>query len=118
VAGFGVSASTGALTPLTGSPFDSGNGQPVAYVTDAGGRLFTSNFAAGQVRAFTTASGIPTLAGNPLNSGLSGGVQGVLHPSGLYLVADRVGNQVGVYRISGSGSATTLSAVGSPFPSS
>ena len=34
------------------------------------------------------------------------------------MVADRTGNQVGVYEIAGSGSATTLTAVaGSPFAS-
>ncbi|MGH7185140.1 MAG: IPT/TIG domain-containing protein, partial [Pseudomonadota bacterium] len=70
-----------------------------------------------QVRAFTTASGIPTaVSGNPFTSGLTQAVHGLLHPSGFYLVADRSGNRVGVYRISGSGSATTLAAVsGSPF---
>ena len=120
IAGFAVTAATGVLTPLAGSPFASGVGagsaNPVGYATDSSGRLFVSNFAAG-VRAFTTSSGIPTaVAGNPFTSGLAGGVQGVLHPSGFYLVADRSGNGVGVFQIAGSGAATTLTAVaGSPF---
>jgi hypothetical protein len=115
-AGFSVAQSTGVLTALAGSPFDSGAANPVGYATDASGRLFASNFGTG-VRVFTTASGVPTgVAGNPFVSGLSGGVQGILHPAGFYMVADRSGNRVGVYQIAGSGSATTLNAVsGSPF---
>ncbi len=116
VSGFAVTPGTGVLTPLAGSPFATGAGNPVGYATDDAGRFFTSNFASG-VRAFTTSSGMLTaVAGNPFPSGLAGGVQGVLHPSGFYMVADRSREQVGVFRIAGSGSATTLTAVaGSPF---
>jgi hypothetical protein len=118
IAGFSVAPSTGVLTPLAGSPFESGAGNPVGYATDNAGRLFSSNFGSG-VRAFTTSSGIPAaVSGNPFPSGLSGGVHGLLNPLGFYMVADRVGNRVGVYQIAGSGAATTLTAVaGSPFAS-
>jgi 6-phosphogluconolactonase (cycloisomerase 2 family) len=117
IAGFGVAPATGILTPLPGSPFDSGAASPVGYATDRTGRLFSVNFNANQVRAFTSAAGVLTgAAGNPFPSGLTEGVHGVLHPAGFYLVADRNGNRVGVYRIAGSGAATTLTAVtGSPF---
>jgi len=117
IAGFSVNPSTGVLTPLSGSPYDTTAGNPVGYATDSAGRFFTSNFGDG-VRAFTTSSGIPSaVAANPFTSGLSGGVQGVLHPSeNFYMVADRSANRVGVYQIAGSGSGTTLTAVaGSPF---
>lgn len=58
------------------------------------------------------------MLGNPFPSGLTGGVHGLLHRAGYYLVADRNGNRVGVYRINGSGPSTTLAAVsGSPFAS-
>lgn len=119
ISGFAVDAASGVLTPLSGSPFPSGELAPLAYVTDDSGRLFSTNVVSNQVRAFTTSSGIPTaVGGNPFTSGLSEGVHGVLHPAGFYLVADRTGNQVGVYEIAGSGSATTLTAVsGSPFAS-
>ena len=115
-AGFAVSPSTGVLTTLAGSPFNSGASNPVGYATDSSGRFFTSNFGDG-VRVFTSSSGTLTgVTGNPFTSGLSGGVQGVLHPSGFYMVADRSANRVGVFQIAGSGSATTLAAVsGSPF---
>jgi len=118
IAGFAVDASTGALTVLAGSPFDTLAGNPVGYATDATGRVFVSNFGSG-VRAFSTTNGIPTAAsGNPFASGLSGGAQGLVTPSGYYMVADRSANKVGVFRIGGTGTATTLTAVsGSPFAS-
>lgn len=119
VAGFSVNAASGVLTPLAGSPFDAGAGFPAAYATDGAGRLFSANIFAGQARVFTTASGIPApVSGNPFASGLGGAVFGLLHPNGYYMVADRAGatGKVGVFRIAGSGAATTLAAVaGSPF---
>ena len=117
IAGFSVNAATGVLTALPGSPFSSGNNYPSAYATDTAGRLFIANALAGQVRVFTTTSGVPSaVSGNPFTSGLTGAVQGLIHPNGFYLVADGLGNRVGVYRVNGSGSSTTLTAVaGSPF---
>jgi hypothetical protein len=118
IAGFSVAPTTGVLTPLAGSPFESGDAYPLAYVGDNTGRLFVSNVDGG-VRAFTTSSGVPTgVAGNPFPSGITGGVHGILHPSGFYMVAARETNKVGVFRIAGSGAGTTLTAVaGSPFAS-
>jgi 6-phosphogluconolactonase (cycloisomerase 2 family) len=117
IAGFSVDSGTGVLTPLAGSPFDSGSPFPAAYADDNGSLLFIANFTAGQVRAFTLPGGIPTaVSGNPFPSGLTNATHGLLHPAGFYMVADRVGNRVGVYRVSGIDSSTTLSAVvGSPF---
>ncbi|HNG34307.1 MAG TPA: putative Ig domain-containing protein, partial [Blastocatellia bacterium] len=121
-AGFSVNAATGVLTPLAGAPFNSGAVNPLAYATDISGRVFLANVDAGQVRALTTSGGVPTdVSGNPFTSGLTAAAQGVLHPNGFYLVADRnnsAGGRIGVYKISGSGSATTLAAIsGSPFNS-
>lgn len=119
IAGFKVNTGTGVLTALPGSPLNSGNTFPLAYATDNAGRLFLSNFNSNQVRVFTTNSGLPIPGlNNPFVSGLTEGVQGLLHPAGFYLVADQSGNQVGVYRIDGAGPSTTLTAVaGSPFVS-
>ena len=119
IAGFSVNAGTGVLTALPGSPFNSGASNPVAYATDSAGRLFVSHVFANQIRVFTTSAGLlsPVL-GNPFISGLTQADRGLLHPAGYYLVADRTGNRVGVYRIDGSGPSTTLTAVGgSPFAS-
>jgi 6-phosphogluconolactonase len=117
IAGFSVDAGTGTLTPLPGSPFNSGALDPVAYVTDSAGRLFLANRTSNQVRVFTTSAGLPSpVLSGPIASGLTDAVHGVLHPAGYYLVADRSGNRVGVYRIEDSGPSTSLAAVvGSPF---
>jgi uncharacterized repeat protein (TIGR01451 family) len=117
IAGYSVDSSTGVLTQLASSPFN-GVSLPVAYATDLEGRFFMSNFNTGQVRAFSSDNGIlSAVAGNPFSSGLtSGASQGLVHRQGFYLVGDRVSNKIGVYRINGSGSTTTLAQVsGSPF---
>jgi 6-phosphogluconolactonase (cycloisomerase 2 family) len=116
-AGFSVNTGTGVLTPLAGSPFESGGNNPLGYATDNSGRLFSASFTGGHVRAFTTSAGVPTgVTGNPFVSGLVGTMHGVVHPGGFYMVADRTGNGVGVFQIAGTGAATTLTAVsGSPF---
>jgi streptogramin lyase/6-phosphogluconolactonase (cycloisomerase 2 family) len=116
VSGYAVNGVNGALTPLTGSPFDTGDGSPVGYATDGSGRLFMANIG-GKVRAFTTSDGIPTaVAGNPFASGLFNVVHGILTPSGHYLAGEYSGLRIGSYAVGGSGSATTLAPViGSPF---
>ena len=72
IAGFSVATSTGVLTALTGSPFDSGSPSPGAYATDSAGRLFIANTSVPEVRAFTTSAGVPTaVPGNPFPSGVT-----------------------------------------------
>ena len=117
---FSIDAASGVLTPLAGQPFNSGGNNPTAFAMDSSGRLFMANSLANQMRAFTTAAGIPTpVTGNPFTMGLTTGPDGVLHPNQqFYMIADRTGNRVGVYQISGSGAATMLAPVsGSPFSS-
>lgn len=121
-AGFSVATATGILTPLAGSPFNSGNNNPMGYATDTQGRLFLiSGNSGGELNVFTTMTGIPTAAsGNPFASGLTQAADGVLHPNEqFYFAANRsAANSVGSYQISGTGAATTLTAVaGSPFAS-
>lgn len=115
-AGFSVNVVTGVLTALAGSPFDSGGTLPVGYATDSQGRLFLANHVDNQLRAFTTASGIPSaVTGNPFTSGLLEAVDGVLSPNEkFYVVADRRGDQVGSYQIAGTGAETTLTSVNLP----
>jgi len=68
-----------------------------------------------QVRAFEIQGG-NLAASTALPSGLFHADFGLLHPAGYYLVADATGPRVGVYRVSGDGTGTTLAAVnGSPF---
>ena len=121
MAAFSVVPATGVLAPLVGSPYDTGAQYPVAYATDSAGRIFVTNFGNGSgsdLRVMTTMAGVPAVSFGPSPSGLTGGVHGIVGPSGFYLVADRLGNRVGVYQIAGSGAGTTLTAVpGSPFSS-
>ena len=117
IAGFSVNTNTGVLTALprlalqlrrtrsTGLRYRQRRAiVPVKYFCQSG-------------PVFTTSGGLPSpVLSNPFASGLTEGVHGVLHPAGYYLVADRIVNQVGVYRINGNGPSTTLTAVsGSPF---
>ena len=117
--GFAVNPTNGVLTPLGGSPFALGGSFPIGYATDASGRLFSVNNEGNTVRAFTTAGGVPTaVSGNPFAApGLNDPIAGIVHPAGFYMVADSADSgKVGVYRIAGSGAATTLTNVaGSPF---
>jgi 6-phosphogluconolactonase (cycloisomerase 2 family) len=118
-AGFSVNGTTSVLTALSGSPFNSGGTVPIGFASDNAGRLFMTNAVSNTVRVFTTLGGVPSpVLGNPFTSGLTFGIYGILHPGGYYMVSDRGGNRVGVYRIQGSGPSTTLTAVsGSPFGS-
>lgn len=117
IAGLSVDPSTGVLTPLVGSPFDTGAANPRAITTDLAGRLYLGNFSAGQVSVFTTVGGIPAAVTNsPFATTLSGMVQGIVHPKGFFFVVDRSGNSVGSFRVTDSGSSTTLQAgAGSPY---
>ena len=120
IGGFGVDATTGVLTALPGSPFPAGATNVIAYATDSAGRLYSVDSANG-LRAFTSSAGALTpVTGNPFASGLTQRRFGIVHPSeNFYMVAGNTGNNVGVYQISGSGAATTLTAVtGSPFATS
>lgn len=118
IAGFSVNATTGVLTALPGSPFNSGAANPLAYATDSAGRLFTMN-STDDIRAFTSTNGILSpVTGNPFSSGGLGNRRfGLVHPNdNFYVIAGNTGNNVGVYQISGSGAATTVAAItGSPF---
>lgn len=123
VAGFSVDPGTGVLTPLAGSPFATGSNNPVAHAADSQGRLFLLNTGSTAspppIRVFTTSAGIPTpVTNSPFTSGLSQRRDSLIHPGGeFFVVAGNSGNNVGVYRISGSGADTTVAAVpGSPFP--
>jgi 6-phosphogluconolactonase (cycloisomerase 2 family) len=123
--GFAVNAVTGVFTILPGSPFSLGPTQ-LALNTDAAGRLFSINSSAivngalSPIAAFTTAAGVPTaIPGSYLPSNLTVPVLGRLSPNGTFFAAaGQDSNTVGVYRIFGSGSATTIThATGSPFAS-
>ena len=119
VAGFSVTGATGALASLPGSPFDVGSSFELGFQTDASGRIFAANNAGVALAfVFSTAAGIPSeiIPPDPVTT-LQAEIQsGVLHPSGYYLTTARSSNNIGVFRIGGSGNTTTMAPVaGSPF---
>ena len=96
MSGLEVDTVSGVLTPLSGSPYASGAVNPLAYSTDASGRSLYRQSHSGQIRGFTTSSGVPAaVSGNPFPSGLNGAIYSTIHPAGYFMVADRVGNQIG-----------------------
>ena len=113
---FGANPTNGELDPLTGG-ISSGLSGTVAFATDGSGRLFMTDFnSPNTARVYRTMSGIPGSPGS-VPSNLTAPIQGLVHPAGFYMVADRTG-QIGVYRVGGTGAAPTLTAVvGSPFAS-
>lgn len=118
-AGFAVDPSSGVMTPLAGSPFDSGNATPNPTAVDGQGRLYVVNSRQALVRVYTLTDGIPTQVTNSPFAGTMTGfaAQGKIHPNGqFFALANRTRNHVFVMDISGSGAATELSVVkGSPF---
>lgn len=115
-AGFSVDAASGVLTALAGSPFDTGGATPYPTATDSTGRLFVVPSRLAATRVYTTSAGIPTVVtGSPFANGLTGiTAEGEIHPNGnFFLLADRTNSRIGVYQISGSGAATTLTAISS-----
>jgi hypothetical protein len=115
-AGHSVNQSSGVLTLLPGSPYDAVFGEPIGFQIDSSGRFFVKTFWIQGALVYTTPAGVPTgVAGNPFASALAGVKHGLIHPAGFYVTTSDYG-YVEVFRINGSGSATTLSLVaGSPF---
>ncbi|MBE7516862.1 MAG: beta-propeller fold lactonase family protein [Chloracidobacterium sp.] len=118
-AGMSVNSSTGELTPITGSPFDSTASNPVPVDVDSTGRLFVYGSRQAAMRIYTLASGVPTaVAGTPFTAGEVGFASvAKLHPNGNFLMLpNRTRAHVYSYAVGGSGAATTFSVVaGSPF---
>lgn len=119
ISGFSVNAATGVLTTLPGAPFDTGSSNPVPFAIDASGRLYLSSSRQALMRLFTLPDGVPTaVTGSPFSIAETGFASvGALHPSGnFFALPNRTRNHVYMVNVSGSGAATTLSAIkGSPF---
>ena len=120
---FSVNANTGVMTPLASSPIFTG---PffLGLNTDSSGRLFGlvgSPPSSLGVFVINPATGALTPATpNSYSTGpISSPSAAKLSPNGnFYAVAARNTDNVGVYAIAGSGTATTLTPIsGSPFPS-
>ncbi len=119
ISAYTITAATGALVPVTNSPFAAIEA-PVSLVVDPTSRfLYVADYHDNTVTAFSiSGSGALTgIAGGPAQPGIDGPRYLSMHPSGRYLYLS-VSNEstVWVYAIDATSGALTA-VPGSPFPS-
>lgn len=117
VSAYTIDATSGALTPVAGSPFGAGIA-PFGVAVDRSGKfLYVTNAASNNVSAFTinaTSGALTPVAGSPFATGtFPSGV--AVDPSGRFLyVVNILSNNVSAYTINATTGALTPVA-GSPF---
>jgi 6-phosphogluconolactonase len=116
IAAFSVDATTGALTPVPGSPFASGL-QPVSLALNAGQNvLYALNFLSGTISAYSIANNgsLTPVRGSPFTVGGQPG--SIITTSDNYLYASLPGSDIieGFSISTADGGLTPLT--GSPFP--
>lgn len=107
---FNVNAATGALTPVSGSPFSSFGSYPSNIVLDPAGQFaFVSNNSSGTVAAFSinASNGQLTLIGT-VPAGTPGNAAVALSSKSLY-VMDDLTHVIRAFTIAGTGSLAALS---------
>jgi len=118
VSAYTITTGTGALTPVTNSPFAAGTNPSAVTVSPNGNFLYVANGGDNNVSAFTIdgATGAltspATIAAGTSPSGVS------IDPNGLFLYVTNSGsNNVSAYTITtGTGALTPISgALGNPF---
>jgi len=115
ISAYAIDASSGALTPIAGSPFASTGTTPVGAMVDPNGTyLYVANNGSNTVSVYSidASSGALTPLGEPTGTG-NGPFALLVDPANQFLyVANKTDNTVSVYSIS-SGELTEIS--GSPF---
>lgn len=116
VAAFSMNTNTGFLTPVTGSPFSTGNaGTKDVAVSPDGAYLFAVNTGANTYSSFSVAAGtgaLTQLSGSPFATG-SGAYSIDFSPNGLNVVITAANvDQVSAYSYS---AGVLTSVAGSPF---
>jgi DNA-binding beta-propeller fold protein YncE len=118
VSAYAIAGTTGALTPISGSPFPAGVGPSSVTVHPTGPFAYVANGAADNVSAYTIAGTTGTLTpipGSPFPAGTQA-ISVTLDPTGQFAyVANAGSNSVSAYLIDGTTGALTPVA-GSPFP--
>lgn len=117
ISAYAINAATGALTPVTGSPFAAGT-LPISVATDPLGRfVYVANQSSGNISAYTinTRTGALTaVAGSPFLTGMTPRSVAV-DPSGRFVYAANLGSgTISAYTINPSTGALS-EMVGSPF---
>ncbi len=120
VLAFTVNTTTGALTPVAGSPFTTGTNSDTVVVDPAGKFLYVGNFGSMDVSAFTINSSTGALtpvAGSPFAIGGGRPDQVNVDPTGKFVFTanDSGTSGIGVQSINPATGALT-SIAGSPFP--
>ena len=109
----GLSASRGLgapLTPLVGSPYNSGGNSQVATLSRDGNFLFVTNQSTGIKVMTVAANGVPTLFGTFTTTPASGTTGVVTSPDGKYLYATTLGNTVNVHSVAANGTLAQIQA--------
>ena len=116
ISAFLIDGTTGALTPIAGSPFANTGTSPDSLLVDPSGQyLYVANNGSADVSVYSinVTSGALVSAGLPLAAG-DGPAALAIDPGNRYLfVANQLGNSVSVFAIPSTGLATAVS--GSPF---
>jgi YVTN family beta-propeller protein len=103
VSAFTINAATGALTPVTGSPFaDAGTGADSVAVDPSGTFAYVANYGSNNVSAFTinaTTGALAPVSGSPFDAGLKPTFVTV-DPSGKFAYVTNSGsNDVSLFAI-------------------
>ncbi len=120
VAAFSIDSSTGALTPVVGSPFTTGNGPLSVAVDQSGKYLYTANSFDNTISAFAIDAGtgaLTSVSGSPFATGAVGGFPFALalDPAGMFLyTANQGSDNISGLSINVTTGALTLIS-GSPF---
>jgi 6-phosphogluconolactonase len=106
-----IDANTGALSPMTGSPFTAGN-QPSSVALDPAGKfLFATNFMDNTVSAFTidgTSGALTAVSGSPFPTGPDPFVMAVNASSTLLFIVNANSTSISAYTIGSTGALTTV----------
>jgi 6-phosphogluconolactonase len=117
ISAFTVDAASGALTPIPGSPFPTGQ-NPVALAIDASNTfLYVANQTDATLSAFSidrTSGVLTAVAGSPFATG-SGPAAVAINPfNSVVYVSNSAANSVSIYSMT-AGSGALTAAAGSPF---
>ena len=93
ISGYSINASTGALTPISGSPFSSGSVPMTVRVDPTGRYAYATNAYSNDISAYSIDSGtgaLTPIAGSPFSSGGSFPSGLAIDPSGAFLFCNQL----------------------------
>ena len=111
IVGQTINASTGALSPITGSPFPAGNQPSNVAIDPAGKFLFATNMMDNTVSAFTidgTSGGLTPVGGSPFPTGPDPFLMVVNKSSTVLFVLNANSTSISAFTIGASGALTTV----------